>query len=80
LLLLDEPSQGLAPLILKHLREQILELKARGISILLAEQNQDFAMSFGDRVYIIEKGMIQFDGSVEKLKEDFEIRKRYLGV
>ena len=80
LLLLDEPSQGLAPLVLKHLSEQIQKLKASAISILLAEQNQDFALSFGDRVYIIEKGTIQFDGSAQNLKEDFETRKRYLGV
>jgi branched-chain amino acid transport system ATP-binding protein len=80
LLLLDEPSQGLAPLVLKHLSEQIQKLKASAISILLAEQNQDFALSFGDRAYIIEKGTIQFDGSAQNLKEDFETRKRYLGV
>jgi branched-chain amino acid transport system ATP-binding protein len=80
LLLLDEPSQGLAPLVLKHLSEQIQKLKESAISILLAEQNQDFALSFGDRAYIIEKGTIQFDGSAQNLKQDFETRKRYLGV
>ena len=80
LLLLDEPSQGLAPLVLRDLSEQIQKLKTSGISILLAEQNQDFALRFSDRAYIIEKGTIQFDDSAEKLKEDFEIRKRYLGV
>ena len=80
LLLLDEPTEGLAPVVVKTLEEQIKKLKETGISILLAEQNIKTAMNLGDRVYIIEGGRIKYSGSMEDFKEKPEIRERYLTV
>ncbi|MEK7387822.1 MAG: ABC transporter ATP-binding protein, partial [candidate division NC10 bacterium] len=60
LLLLDEPSEGLAPLVVEHLQEQIAQLKREGLTILLAEQNVDFSLELADRVYVLEKGAIRF--------------------
>ena len=80
LLLLDEPSQGLAPLVLGQVQKQIGELKAGDLSILLAEQRQDFALGLSDHAYIIEKGLIKYDGLAEELNQNVELRKKYLGV
>ena len=80
LLLLDEPTEGLAPVVVKTLEEQIRKLKETGISILLAEQNIKTAMNLGDRVYIIEGGRIKYHGSMEDFKNRPEIRERYLTV
>ena len=80
LLLLDEPTEGLAPVVVKTLEEQIKKLKETGISILLAEQNIKTAMNLGDRVYIIEGGRIKYSGSMEDFKKKPEIRERYLTV
>ena len=70
LLLLDEPSEGLAPLVVEMLRIKIGELKAQGLTILLAEQRVDFALALADRVYILEKGAVSFSGSAAKLRHD----------
>ena len=64
LLLLDEPSEGLAPLVVDHLGEQIARLKAAGLTILLAEQNTEFSLQLADRVYVLEKGAIRFSDTV----------------
>lgn len=80
LLLLDEPSEGLAPLIVKAIEELIHEIVKTGISVLLAEQNMRFAMRMAKRGYIIDKGMIHHQGSMEELKEDKEIIGKYLAV
>lgn len=80
LLLLDEPSEGLAPLIVKAIEELIHEIIKAGISVLLAEQNMRFAMRVAKRGYIIDKGMIHHQGSLEELKEDKEIIGKYLAV
>lgn len=79
-LLLDEPAEGLSPLVVKAVREWILRLKASGISILLSEQNVRFAMEVSDRAYVIEKGVIRHEGSMDELRANEEIRKRYLMV
>ena len=63
LLLLDEPSEGLAPLVVDHLKEQIGRLKREGLTILLAEQNVDFSLDLADRVYVLEKGHIRYEGT-----------------
>ena len=63
LLLLDEPSEGLAPLVVEHLKEQIARLKRDGLTILLAEQNVEFCLDLADRVYVLEKGHIRYDGT-----------------
>ena len=80
LLLLDEPSEGLAPLVVDHLQEQIGRLKADGLTILLAEQNVDFSLDLADRVYVLEKGHIRYEGSSREFREDASIRQQYLAL
>ncbi len=80
LLIFDEPAEGLSPLVVRAVREWILRLKQSGISILLSEQNVRFAMEVSDRAYVIDKGVIRHQGSVEELRANEEIRKRYLMV
>jgi len=80
LLLLDEPSEGLAPLVVDHLREQIGRLKAGGLTILLAEQNVEFSLSLADRVYVLEKGHIRYEGTARAFREDESIRAQYLAL
>ena len=80
LLLLDEPSEGLAPLIVEQLRQRVAELKATGLSIVLAEQNLQFVMALADRVYILEKGEVRFTGTPADLKADERIVHQYLTV
>ncbi len=80
LLIFDEPAEGLSPLVVRAVREWILRLKQSGISILLSEQNVRFATEVSDRAYVIDKGVIRHQGSVEELRANEEIRKRYLMV
>ena len=80
LLLLDEPSEGLAPLVVDHLREQIARLKREGLTILLAEQNPEFSLSLADRVYVLEKGSIRFSGPAARLREDAALRQELLAL
>ena len=80
LLLLDEPSEGLAPLVVDHLKEQINRLKRDGLTILLAEQNVDFCLDLADRVYVLEKGHIRYHGSAQEFREDESIRHQYLAL
>ncbi len=80
LLLLDEPSEGLAPLIVELLRQRVGELKATGLSIVLAEQNLQFVMALADRVYILEKGEVRFTGTPADLAADERIVHQYLTV
>ena len=80
LVLLDEPSEGLAPLVVRHMGERIVELKNHGLTILIAEMNVKFAMKFSDRAYIMEKGAICYEGSVADLRQNEEIMHTYLAV
>jgi len=80
LLLLDEPSEGLAPLVVEHLKEQIDRLKRAGLTILLAEQNVDFCLDLADRVYVLEKGHIRYQGSAQEFRADESIRHQYLAL
>ena len=80
LLLLDEPSEGLAPLIVDLLRQRVAELKSTGLSIVLAEQNLAFVMALADRVYILEKGEVRFHGTPADLRADKSIVQQYLTV
>jgi branched-chain amino acid transport system ATP-binding protein len=80
LLLLDEPTEGLAPLIVRDLERQILKLKEAGISILLSEQNVKSALKLSSRVYVIDNGRIRFGGTVADFEANEEIKKRYLMV
>ena len=77
-LLLDEPSEGIAPLIVKEIENQIIKLREAGISILLAEQNIHSALRLSNRGYIIDNGTIRYQGTNDELRENEEIRKRYL--
>jgi len=79
-LLLDEPSEGLAPVIVRALGDQIAALKREGLTILLSEQNLKFAARLADRAYIIEKGEIRFDGPMSQLMGDEALRRKYLTV
>ena len=79
-LLLDEPSEGLAPVVVKALSENIAALKRDGLTIVLSEQNLAFARRLADRAYIIEKGEIKFEGSFADLDADPEITRTYLSV
>src|SRR5208283_748450 len=80
LLLLDEPTEGLGPLIVKDLEAQILKLRDSGISILLSEQNVKSALKLVNRVYVIDNGRIRFEGTVADLEANEEIKKKYLMV
>ena len=80
LLLLDEPSEGLAPLIVAQLYQRVAELKATGLSIVLAEQNLQFVMALADRVYILEKGEVRFTGTPADLRADKSIVQQFLTV
>ena len=80
LLLLDEPSEGLAPLVVDTLRDKIGELKAQGLTILLAEQRVDFALALADRVYVLEKGMIRYSGAAAELRQDKALLDRLLAL
>jgi len=80
LLLLDEPSEGLAPIVVDHLREQIARLKREGLTILLAEQNVDFSLALAERVYVLEKGSIRFSGPAERLRDDEALRHELLAL
>ena len=78
LLLLDEPTEGLAPALVRSLEEQIKELRETGLTVLLAEQNVKSALRLSDRGYIIDNGQIRYQGSIEELRENEEVRKKYL--
>jgi branched-chain amino acid transport system ATP-binding protein len=80
LLLLDEPTEGLAPMLVRALEEQIKKLREAGLTVLLAEQNVRSALRLGDRGYIIDNGQIRYQGSIEELRENEEVRKKYLLV
>ena len=80
LLLLDEPSEGLAPVVVKHLRQQISKLREEGTTILLCEQNFRFSLDLSDRIYILQKGEVRFEGSVEEFMKDEETYRTYLTV
>jgi branched-chain amino acid transport system ATP-binding protein len=80
LLLLDEPSEGLAPLVVEALLAKIGELKQQGLTILLAEQGVDFSLALADRVYVLEKGTIRHTGPAAELREDPALRDRLLAL
>ncbi len=80
LLLLDEPSEGLAPVIITFLRDFVLGLKKSKMTILLSEQNVKFATAVSDWVVVIDKGYIVFNGSIEAFNRDQEIKKKYLAI
>jgi branched-chain amino acid transport system ATP-binding protein len=80
LLLLDEPSEGLAPLVVENLLEQVGALKREGLTILLAEQGVDFSLALADRVYVLEKGAVKFSGAAASLRDDARLRDELLAM
>ena len=80
LLLLDEPSEGVAPLIVEQMAQMILELKGQGVSILLSEQNMHFAEIVSDRAYVLEKGQIRYQATMAELAANDEVRRAYLSM
>ena len=79
-LLLDEPTEGLAPLIVREVEAIVREIQAGGMTILLVEQNLYSALSVADRCYIIDQGSVQFEGTPDEIRHNHEIRERYLHV
>jgi len=80
LVLLDEPSEGVAPLIVEQMANTIVELKKEGLSILLSEQNIHFARMVSDRVYVLEKGQIHWQGAMAELADNQDVQRAYLTV
>jgi branched-chain amino acid transport system ATP-binding protein len=80
LLLLDEPSEGLAPVIVENLLLQVQRLKKEGLTILLAEQGLNFSLALADRVYVLQKGEVVFTGPSSALRDDEALRDKLLGI
>jgi branched-chain amino acid transport system ATP-binding protein len=80
LLLLDEPSEGLAPVIVENLLEQVRRLKQEGLTLLLAEQGVEFSLSLADRVYVLEKGAVRHSGPAAQLRDDAALRNQLLAL
>ena len=78
LLLLDEPSEGLAPLVVTKMCEKITQLKKMGMSIILAEQNLEVVLSLSDKIYILEKGVVKFSGTPDELRNNTLIQSKYI--
>ncbi len=80
LLLLDEPGEGLAPLVIKNMEQQLREIKGTGVTMLICEHNVGLATALSDRGYVMDKGMIRYQGTIEELRGNEEVRKKYLMV
>ena len=80
LILLDEPSEGIAPVIAEQMANVIASLKREGLAVLISEQNLYFAKIVSDRAYIIEKGAVKFEGTFDDLEAHPDVRKRYLAL
>lgn len=80
LMMLDEPSEGLAPQIAEEMTDILHELNDEGVTILLVEQNASVALDLADRVYVIDNGQIEFDGTAEELRRDRKLMETYLGI
>jgi branched-chain amino acid transport system ATP-binding protein len=80
LVLLDEPSEGVAPVIVEEMANTIIELKKEGLSVVLSEQNIHFAELVCDRVYVLEKGQLRWDGRMADLAKDVDVQRRLLSV
>ena len=79
LILLDEPTLGLAPIVIGHMSEVIRSLKKTGFTILIAEQNASFTIEHAERIYILERGTITREGTAEELGKEEYIREAYFG-
>jgi branched-chain amino acid transport system ATP-binding protein len=77
---MDEPSEGLAPMVIESIGKIICQLKEKGLSILLAEQNLPLALGVADYVYVLAKGAVVFESSPEQLQNNEEIKQEYLAI
>jgi branched-chain amino acid transport system ATP-binding protein len=80
LILLDEPVEGLAPLVVRDFAERLRKLKETGVTILFSEQNVKFSLAVADRAYVIDKGRIKYHGTIEELSGDEEVKRKYLMI
>ena len=80
LILLDEPVEGLAPLIVKDFAEKLIMLKEMGVTILFSEQNIRFSLTIAERAYVINKGRIEYEGTIAELSRNEEIKQKYLMI
>jgi branched-chain amino acid transport system ATP-binding protein len=80
LILLDEPVEGLAPLVVKDFAERLIKLKEIGVTILFSEQNVKFSLAIADRAYVIDRGRIRYHGSIAELSTNEEVKKNYLMI
>ena len=80
MILLDEPSEGIAPVIVEKMAETILELKNTGLTVLISEQNLHFAKLVSDRAYIIESGEMRYSGTIADLEANPDVGGKYLAV
>jgi branched-chain amino acid transport system ATP-binding protein len=79
-MLMDEPSEGLAPMVIQNVGNVIQQLKESGLSILLAEQNLPLALSVADYVYVVAKGTVVFENTPEALENNEQVKKEYLAI
>lgn len=80
MILLDEPVEGLAPIVVRDFAEKLLKLKELGLTILFSEQNVRFSMQIADRAYVINKGRIEYEGTIDELSRNEEIKHKYLMI
>ena len=80
MLIMDEPTEGLAPLFVSRVREILEELRSEGLSVLLVEQNLALALAVADRIYVLNKGRVVFEGTPDRLRASPGVREQYLGV
>ncbi|MBP1720201.1 MAG: ABC-type branched-chain amino acid transport system, ATPase component [Deltaproteobacteria bacterium] len=80
LILIDEPSEGLSPIMVEKIAEVLKEIQRKGTTILLVEQNTDMALEISDRCYLMDEGVIKFEGSPEEIKSNEEIQREYLAI
>lgn len=80
LILLDEPVEGLAPLVVRDFADRLLKLKEIGTTIFFAEQNVKFSLAIADRAYVIDRGRIRYHGSIQELSANEEVKRNYLMI
>ncbi len=80
LLILDEPSLGLAPMVVEEMHDRLIEIHTEGVAVLLVEQNVGLALDCADRAYVLQSGRIEIEGPADELAADDRIRKAYLGI
>jgi branched-chain amino acid transport system ATP-binding protein len=80
LILIDEPSEGLSPIMVEKISEVLEEIRKKGTTILLVEQNTDMALEIANRCYLMDEGVIKFEGSPEEIKNNEEIQREYLAI